>query len=65
MRRRRLFSREPRQLGSLRGQDVGKAFLMAVMAAGCLALTVAGWLVASGYAVDLTWLREMFRPAGG
>jgi sRNA-binding protein len=34
------LSREPRMLGSLRGQDVGKAFLMLIILAGSLALTL-------------------------
>jgi hypothetical protein len=44
------LSREPLQLGSLRGQDVGKAFLMAVFLLGT-ALTTAG----------LAWVQQLFR----
>ncbi|MBM4035165.1 MAG: hypothetical protein FJ291_25770 [Planctomycetes bacterium] len=38
------LSREPRMLGSLRGQDVGKAVVMLVLVAGTLALTLASAL---------------------
>ncbi len=51
------LSREPRMLGSLRGQDVGKAFLMLTLVAGVVLLTVAkafGW--------DFAWVSEVFRP---
>ena len=34
------LSREPRMLGSLRGQDVGKAFMMIVLLVGTIVLTV-------------------------
>jgi hypothetical protein len=37
------LSREPRLLGSLRGQDVGKAFLMAVIVLVPIVLTIAKW----------------------
>ncbi|MCD6303692.1 MAG: hypothetical protein J7M21_01875, partial [Planctomycetes bacterium] len=52
------LSREPRMLGSLRGQDVGKAVLMAAIVAGSLAMTVAAVLGGS-----LEWLREMLFKA--
>jgi hypothetical protein len=50
------LSREPRMLGSLRGQDVGKAFLILTMIGVAAALTVGmglGW--------DLSWLRDVFQ----
>jgi len=49
------LSREPRLLGSLRGQDVGKAFLMIVMIVGSLVLTVA-----AVFGANLDWLRRIF-----
>ena len=51
------LSREPRMLGSLRGQDVGKAFLMIVIVVGALLLTLAGF-----FDVDLTLFRDLFKP---
>jgi hypothetical protein len=36
------LSREPRMLGSLKGQDIGKAFLIAAILFGSL-LATAGW----------------------
>ena len=59
------LSREPRQLGSLRGQDVGKAFMMLALLLGSLALTAAAWLTTHGLQVDLTWLRDLLRASGG
>ncbi len=50
------LSREPRLLGSLRGQDVGKAFLMITIILCCIALTVG---LATGHHMD--WLREIFK----
>jgi hypothetical protein len=37
------LSNEPKQLGSLKGQDVGKAIAMVVIAAGAIAATLASW----------------------
>lgn len=54
------LSREPRMLGSLRGQDVGKAFLMAAIVSGSILLTVA---VALGQ--HWNWLRNLFNPGQG
>jgi hypothetical protein len=52
------LSREPRLLGSLRGQDVGKAFLMIAIVVGSIALTVGAiW----GY--NLGWLRDLFKAS--
>ena len=51
------LSREPRMLGSLRGQDVGKAFMMAVLVVFALLATVgkiAEW--------DLWWIQSLFQP---
>ena len=50
------LSREPRMLGSLRGQDVGKAFLMLAMIIGVAVMTIAasrGW--------NIEWFRSFFR----
>jgi hypothetical protein len=50
------LSREPRMLGSLRGQDVGKAFLMATMILGVAIMTAAqsfGW--------SIEWFRTFLR----
>lgn len=44
------LSREPKLLGSLRGQDVGKAFLMAVFLIGTILSTV-----------GVDWVRNLFR----
>lgn len=49
------LSRDPRLLGSLRGQDVGKAFLMITIFGVSVAMTAAvvvGW--------DFTWLMDLF-----
>ena len=54
------LSREPRMLGSLRGQDVGKAFLMIAMVLGAAAMTAATFLKA-----DTSWLRSVFVAMGG
>jgi hypothetical protein len=54
------LSREPRLLGSLRGQDVGKAFFMIVIVAGTIALTVADVL-----AFHWDWLRDIFKAGPG
>jgi len=50
------LSREPRMLGSLRGQDVGKAFLMFTLIAGVLLLTVG-----KAVGVDFGWVSEFLR----
>jgi len=49
------LSREPRMLGSLRGQDVGKAFLMLAIVTGTIIATIA---VAAGS--DASWLKHLF-----
>jgi len=49
------LSREPRLLGSLRGQDVGKAFLILTIVGVAVALTVGISLGA-----DLNWLHDLF-----
>ena len=51
------LSREPRMLGSLRGQDIGKAFLMAVIVIGVIVLTLKPVL---GIGVEL--FRDLFKP---
>ena len=50
------LSREPRLLGSLRGQDAGKAFLILTIVGVAVALTVGISLGA-----DLGWLHDLFR----
>ena len=58
------LSREPRLLGSLRGQDVGKAFLMIAMVVGSLALTAAvAWH--ANQATFWIWLRNFFSASAG
>ena len=37
------LSRDPRQLGSLKGQDVGKLIVMVTIVIGSLTATVAAW----------------------
>ena len=49
------LSREPKMLGSLRGQDVGKAFMMAAILLGVLVLTIA-----AAFGVDLPWVSYLF-----
>jgi len=49
------LSREPRMLGSLRGQDVGKAFLMLAIVGGAIAMTVG-----TAVGIDLSWLQNLF-----
>jgi hypothetical protein len=53
------LSREPRMLGSLRGQDVGKAFIMFVLLVGTIVLTVAA---AKGW--NWHWLRGLLEASG-
>ena len=54
------LSREPRLLGSLRGQDVGKAFLMLVIVVVPVILTVAVW-----QKWDFGWLLGFFSGGKG
>jgi len=54
------LSREPRLLGGLRGQDVGKAFIMIALVVGTILLTVA---VAKGW--DVAWLRGLLKASNG
>ncbi len=49
------LSREPRMLGSLRGQDVGKAFMIFIIVVGVIALTIA-----AAWGKDLAWFRSLF-----
>lgn len=49
------LSREPKLLGSLRGQDVGKAFLMIVIVVVSILLTIAAAIGA-----NWDWLRKIF-----
>ena len=48
------LSREPRMLGSLRGQDIGKMFLMVVFVVG----TILGTL-------GIPWIQHIFKAYGG
>ena len=50
------LSREPRMLGSLRGQDVGKAFLMLIIVLGSLALTLG-----KGLGCDWSIVQKLFK----
>jgi hypothetical protein len=52
------LSREPRQLGSLRGQDVGKAFLMVAIVVIVVVMTAA-----VAWKLDFSWLRDLFQTA--
>lgn len=59
------LSREPRMLGSLRGQDVGKAFMMVAIVLGVILLTVAAFLAApegqEGWLDNLAaWFKHLF-----
>jgi hypothetical protein len=54
------LSREPRLLGSLRGQDVGKAFLMVVLVLVPIILTIAVW---QGW--DFGWLKGFLSGGKG
>jgi len=57
------LSREPRLLGSLRGQDVGKAFIMVALLIGTILLTAA---VAKGWDVAwVAWLRGLLEAGKG
>ena len=51
------LSREPRQLGSLRGQDVGKAFLMVAIVVIVVVMTAA-----VAWKLDFSWLRDLLQP---
>ena len=54
------LSGEPMQLGSLKGQDVGKALAMIVIIIGVLAMTIGeAWEVDSMRSV-VTWLNDVF-----
>jgi len=50
------LSREPRMLGSLRGQDVGKAFLMVAIVVITAVLSVAAW-----QHWPIQWLASLFK----
>jgi len=60
------LSREPRMLGSLRGQDVGKAFMMVAIVLGVIVLTTAAFFAAreghvAGWLDHLAaWIRHLF-----
>jgi len=51
------LSREPRMLGSLRGQDIGKAFMMIAMVVGVILLTIA---VAVAW-FDADWITHLVK----
>jgi len=53
------LSREPRLLGSLRGQDIGKVFLMAVIVLGAILLTLGPLLSRVG--IDVGLFKDLFR----
>ena len=55
------LSREPRLLGGLRGQDVGKAFIMITLVLGTILLTAA---VAMEWSPDwVSWLRRLLEAS--
>ena len=51
------LSREPRMLGSLSGQDIGKAFMMAAIVIGVILVTIFG---AIDNTAGITWIRQLF-----
>ena len=53
------LSNEPKQLGSLKGQDVGKAIAMVVIVVGAIAATLASWEIPAMQAV-LEFLTSVF-----
>jgi hypothetical protein len=57
------LSREPRLLGSLRGQDVGKAFIMAALLIGTILLTAA--VAAEWNVAWVAWLRGLLEASNG
>jgi hypothetical protein len=57
------LSREPRLLGSLRGQDVGKAFIMVALLIGTILLTVA--VAAEWNVAWVAWLRGLLEASNG
>jgi len=58
------LSQEPKQLGSLKGQDVGKAIAMFFILLGSLLATVAALTGSSSWWAVADWVRGLFRMAG-
>lgn len=58
------LSREPMLLGSLKGQDVGKAFVMLMVIIGSILATIGVYLAMYGIgtSVDWVWLSHMLTP---
>ncbi len=58
------LSREPMLLGSLKGQDVGKAFVMVMVIVGSILATVGVYLAQAGVEsqIDWVWLSHMLTP---
>jgi Domain of unknown function (DUF6754) len=59
------LSRDPKLLGSLRGQDFGKAFVMFFILLGSVALTLSALGVGFGVEHLAEWLRHQFSTSGG
>jgi hypothetical protein len=57
------LSGEPRALGSLKGQDVGKAIAMAAIVVGTVAVTVYGLSEAGWAKATADWLQALFTVA--
>jgi hypothetical protein len=58
------LSQEPKQLGSLKGQDVGKAIAMFFILLGGLLATVAALTGSPAWWAVADWVRGLFRMAG-
>jgi hypothetical protein len=58
------LSREPMLLGSLKGQDVGKAFVMLMVIIGSILVSIGAYLAEYGVAngIDWNWLPHMLTP---
>jgi hypothetical protein len=58
------LSREPMLLGSLKGQDVGKAFVMLMIIIGSILVSIGAYLAEYGVAngIDWNWLPHMLTP---
>jgi hypothetical protein len=59
------LSGEPHQLGSLKGQDIGKAVGAALIVAGCLLATVVAWTGQPTLKAVLTFLQDHVLGEGG
>jgi hypothetical protein len=59
------LSQDPKLVGSLRGQDFGKAFVMTFIILGSVLLTLSALGVGFGVEHLAEWLRRQFSVAGG